>query len=240
MTIFIEDFKRNKNDWTVESDENTRIFIKNGIHIDNKSESERALVTSGLRFNFTVPYHISTEIDCYTYANSEIYYGIVWDMENWENYLKAALFTNGWCGFGRMHRGDMETLVHVHSATGFNKGEASNRFDIVEGLDKIRGFVNYHVAFSSPRDIPHSGNSIGFIIGPGMKMRVKNLSFDYDNSRITTFLKSHPLFRPRQTPPGQMSLNEYHREIDSALDLARELKDPLDEDKTYRGDGEIW
>lgn len=229
ITMYIEDFKSNKNNWTLEINDNIEISIDNGYHIDNKSESERALVTSGLTFDFTIPYQISIEIDSCTNKNSELYYGIVWDMKNWGNYLMTIFFTDGRCSFGKMHNGEVETLVPGHRAMGINEGKASNKFDIVEGLDKIRIFVNHNVACSSPRDIPHTGNHIGFIVSSGTKIRVKRLSIDYDNYRITNFLKSHPLFKKEPSLSSEMSMDEFNKELDSARDLAEELADPLDE-----------
>lgn len=236
MTRFIDEFKNNMHNWTFQNVDNAEINIDDGYLINNRSELDSVLVTTDISFDFTIPYQISIEIDSCRESNREFYYGVVWNMENHENYLMALFYTDGRYGVGLKNEEKVDTLITISQVKSLNTGVASNKIDITNYSEETKVFINNQLVQTFPQKVPLLGNHIGFIIGSGMKIRVKRLTFDNNIYRIITFIKSHPRPKERLSDYDKMILDAYYEELDFAWGYAQRLADPLDEGRDLSED----
>ncbi|MBC8385054.1 MAG: hypothetical protein H8E57_06010 [Candidatus Cloacimonetes bacterium] len=187
LPLFLnEEFSDNTNEWLVDDDEDILIKIENGrLHYQHKKEETGYYTWNYFLLDEFEPYSIATTIH-WIEGTENHGYGLLWGMEDIENYFSFEITRNGYYRITGMEFGEWKEYKgwtqsdHINSTTGINKigignsGENLNFYINDNYVDQMKDEVFYD-------------DGIGFVIWKNQTIEIENLVihgyefyFDYD------------------------------------------------------------
>ncbi|MCF7867280.1 MAG: hypothetical protein K9N09_01145 [Candidatus Cloacimonetes bacterium] len=175
MNLLVDSFDNNDNSWTTGDDDERSIEIQNGkMTFQHKRTEGSYLVWNWSYMDGDYPFTIETSMK-QTGGVDDRGYGVMWGVDNADNFYTFNISDNGFYRIGKMKEGEWTEYVGWTESYLINTYGSTNTLKLVKEGNKINFYINgTYVNQITYEDIFADG--VGYVI-----WRNQTLDIDYLN-----------------------------------------------------------
>lgn len=172
--LFEDDFSDNSNSWALGDDASRSMYLENGKYYFYHKEEE------GTWFNWNFV-NIDPDLDFVIRSTMKLYvgdessgFGLVWGMEDVENYLTFNISGDGYYRYARESGSNWDLIIPWTDDFSVHMYNLPNILEVKKNRDNYEFYVNGNYLASSPFS-GFSGEKLGFMVNNYMKIEIDDL-----------------------------------------------------------------